>query len=223
MSKFERGGSYGGKRDFGDRKFGGGNKFGGGSKFGGSRGGRDFGGPKTMHRANCAECGDECEVPFRPSGDRPVYCSQCFSAQGGGSDRSDRSERRSFDKPRHEERRGHQAVCDKCGENCEVPFRPTAGKPVFCSKCFDKGGSSANKDVNPMKEQMATLNAKLDKILSLLGSKAPKEIVSEKKNESKPEETTVVTEVTEEKEEKKAKKASAKAKTVTKKEAKKKK
>ncbi|MFA5172859.1 MAG: CxxC-x17-CxxC domain-containing protein [Candidatus Paceibacterota bacterium] len=30
----------------------------------------------------------------------------------------------------------HQAVCDQCGQTCEVPFRPTEGKPVFCDSCF---------------------------------------------------------------------------------------
>ena len=27
----------------------------------------------------CAECGNEAKVPFKPSGDRPIYCSECFS------------------------------------------------------------------------------------------------------------------------------------------------
>ena len=27
----------------------------------------------------CAECGMECQVPFKPSADRPVYCKDCFS------------------------------------------------------------------------------------------------------------------------------------------------
>ena len=39
---------------------------------------RDFGGPREMHKAVCAECGQECEVPFKPSGDRPVYCKECY-------------------------------------------------------------------------------------------------------------------------------------------------
>jgi CxxC-x17-CxxC domain-containing protein len=34
---------------------------------------------REMHPATCAECGKETQVPFRPSGDRPVYCSDCFS------------------------------------------------------------------------------------------------------------------------------------------------
>ena len=38
---------------------------------------RDFG-PRKMHKAVCAECKQECEVPFKPSGDRPVYCKTCF-------------------------------------------------------------------------------------------------------------------------------------------------
>ncbi|MCJ7634708.1 hypothetical protein MUP77_20245 [Candidatus Bathyarchaeota archaeon] len=31
-----------------------------------------------MHKSVCAECGKECEVPFEPTGDRPVYCSECW-------------------------------------------------------------------------------------------------------------------------------------------------
>ncbi len=34
--------------------------------------------PREMHKATCAECKKECEVPFKPSGDRPVYCKDCF-------------------------------------------------------------------------------------------------------------------------------------------------
>lgn len=41
---------------------------------------RDFDrGPREMHKATCAECGQECEVPFKPDGSRPVYCRDCFS------------------------------------------------------------------------------------------------------------------------------------------------
>ena len=32
----------------------------------------------------------------------------------------------------------HKAVCSECGEECEVPFKPTEGKPVFCNECFRK-------------------------------------------------------------------------------------
>ena len=34
---------------------------------------------REMHDATCASCGVETQVPFRPSGDRPVYCRDCFS------------------------------------------------------------------------------------------------------------------------------------------------
>ncbi len=45
---------------------------GGGGGFGRSLGERE------MHKAVCADCGQECEVPFKPSGDRPVYCKECY-------------------------------------------------------------------------------------------------------------------------------------------------
>ena len=38
-------------------------------------------GPREMHPAVCAECGKDTTVPFLPRGDRPVYCSDCFSKQ----------------------------------------------------------------------------------------------------------------------------------------------
>ncbi|MFQ6028450.1 MAG: zinc-ribbon domain containing protein [Dehalococcoidia bacterium] len=40
-------------------------------------------GPREMHPIVCAECGNEAMVPFRPRGDRPVYCSDCFSKNRG--------------------------------------------------------------------------------------------------------------------------------------------
>ncbi len=44
------------------------------------RTGGGFGdGNREMHTINCAQCGKESTVPFRPRGDRPVYCSDCFS------------------------------------------------------------------------------------------------------------------------------------------------
>ncbi len=38
-----------------------------------------FGEAREMHAAVCASCGQECEVPFEPRGDRPVYCNECFA------------------------------------------------------------------------------------------------------------------------------------------------
>jgi CxxC-x17-CxxC domain-containing protein len=37
-----------------------------------------FGGERKMHKATCSECGTECEVPFEPKADRPVYCRDCY-------------------------------------------------------------------------------------------------------------------------------------------------
>ena len=49
----------------------------GGGGGGGGRG--NFGGPREMHKATCAECKTECEVPFKPNGEKPVYCRDCFN------------------------------------------------------------------------------------------------------------------------------------------------
>ncbi|MFH1637471.1 MAG: CxxC-x17-CxxC domain-containing protein [Candidatus Woesearchaeota archaeon] len=35
-------------------------------------------GPRDMHKAVCAECGQECEVPFKPQEGRDVFCKECY-------------------------------------------------------------------------------------------------------------------------------------------------
>ena len=30
------------------------------------------------------------------------------------------------------------AVCAECGKECEVPFQPREGRPVYCSECYNK-------------------------------------------------------------------------------------
>jgi len=39
---------------------------------------RGFGFKREMHKAVCADCGQECEVPFKPQEGRPVYCKECY-------------------------------------------------------------------------------------------------------------------------------------------------
>jgi len=53
------------------------------SKKSGFRGGFGGGFQREMHKAVCSDCGKECEVPFKPSGDRPVYCRDCFRKRKG--------------------------------------------------------------------------------------------------------------------------------------------
>lgn len=74
---------------------------------------------RSYTKAVCAECGNECEVPFKPSADRPVYCKECFSKRREGGSFNPRHEsapreegfgrRRSFDRHQDSESRGHGA------------------------------------------------------------------------------------------------------------------
>lgn len=58
------------RRSFGDRNSSRG-------RFSGRFNQRGFG-PREMHKAVCAECGQECEVPFKPREGREVFCKECF-------------------------------------------------------------------------------------------------------------------------------------------------
>lgn len=72
----------------------------------------------------------------------------------------------------------HPAVCDKCKQDCEVPFKPTNGKPLYCNNCFDRPTSNRSEERNfnrssfkqrpSFEEQFALLNSKLDKVLNIL-------------------------------------------------------
>ncbi len=105
--------------------------------FGGGRGsgyGRDRGdrGPVEMHDAVCSKCGANCQLPFRPTGSKPVFCSDCFRKEEGGSRDGPRDNFRSRDNFRPREERSHSAP----------------------------SGISA--------DQFAQLSAKVDKILAIL-------------------------------------------------------
>lgn len=75
-------------------------------------------------------------------------------------------------------RQMYKAICSACGKDCEVPFKPSGAKPVFCNNCFEKnrGNSGARRfedrdnRLPQNSERYNTLNAKLDKILSMLTS-----------------------------------------------------
>jgi CxxC-x17-CxxC domain-containing protein len=56
---------------------GGGYGGGGGGGYGGERR------PRQMFDAVCANCGKTAQVPFQPTGARPVYCSDCFQTRRG--------------------------------------------------------------------------------------------------------------------------------------------
>ncbi len=48
-----------------------------------------------------------------------------YGGGGGGGGYRDRGPREMF-----------AATCSNCGREAQVPFRPTSGKPVYCSDCF---------------------------------------------------------------------------------------
>jgi len=82
----------------------------------------------------------------------------------------------------------HQAVCDACHKNCEVPFKPTGDKPIFCSDCFSKRGGGdrkphfenrnrgsiqTNDNSKEILKGIKTLNYKFDELLKALSSDTP--------------------------------------------------
>lgn len=104
---------------------------------------RDFSRPVQMHSAVCATCGNECQIPFKPTGERPVYCSSCFEkSRDSGAPPREREERSSF-----------------------KPTRSPSFQPAQVPAC---GCNSIQ-----LTDQLKSINVKLDKILATLEIKTP--------------------------------------------------
>lgn len=169
--------SHGGSSSFRDRDAGRGG-------FGGrSSGGRfsDRNSPRPeMHEAKCDECGRKCAVPFKPTSGKPIYCSSCFETQGsvstGRPDRNSRPPRNDF-----EDRQMYKAVCDDCGIDCQVPFKPSSDKALYCSDCFKKDANRSTGKADSYKEDFANLNNKMDHILKVLAHLVSKDAHESKK------------------------------------------
>lgn len=72
----------------------------------------------------------------------------------------------------------HDAVCSECGKQCQVPFRPTGERPIYCNDCFRKERNGDRREsggpyADPYKGQFEAIGAKLDKILDMLTPKIP--------------------------------------------------
>jgi CxxC-x17-CxxC domain-containing protein len=112
----------------------------GGFNKGKDRGNRENRGPVTMHSAICSSCGKTCEVPFRPTGDKPVYCRDCFAGRAAlGGERSHRKDIRDGGRDGRDFRGGVQV-----GAPAPVQARPDNGE---------------------MKKQIQELTLKVDKLV----------------------------------------------------------
>ena len=59
-------------------------------------------------------------------------------------------------------------ICDRCEKECKVPFKPTRGKPVYCSECFSKKEEGESRGGAGSSRDLEEINRKLDKIMRAL-------------------------------------------------------
>ena len=97
-----------------------------------------------------------------------------FDRRSGGFDRRGRDRNQGRDR-RSERHEMHSGICDKCGNECEVPFKPTQGKPLYCNDCFkDKSREAGSRSEfgrpsgKSSDENQDQINKKLDRILKIL-------------------------------------------------------
>jgi CxxC-x17-CxxC domain-containing protein len=110
-------------------------------------------GSKELHPATCAKCMKETQVPFKPTGSKPVLCRECFQVENpskgsSGTRRvSQRSSSRYQDRSRNRSdgrtKQLFDVICARCNKETQVPFKPTGTKPVLCRECFKKPDSES--------------------------------------------------------------------------------
>ncbi len=59
-----------------------------------------------------------------------------------------------------------KVTCSSCGIECEVPFKPTSTKPVYCRDCFAKQKQVSSDKIS--NKDFDIINEKLDKIMKAL-------------------------------------------------------
>jgi CxxC-x17-CxxC domain-containing protein len=104
----------------------------------------------------------------RPGGSRDRGSSRDRPDRGGGRGRSSgrgdsRGGRGGFggrDRPEMT-----KVTCSSCKKECEVPFKPTSDKPVYCSNCFEKNDPRAPQDHS---KDFEVIKEKLNKIMKAL-------------------------------------------------------
>jgi CxxC-x17-CxxC domain-containing protein len=74
---------------------------------------------------------------------------------------------RGFNRDRRERREVEmtKVTCSSCGVECEVPFKPTSNKPLYCNDCFGDKNKSGSENNN---KDMELIQEKLDKIMKAL-------------------------------------------------------
>ena len=77
----------------------------------------------------CKECGNDFVFT---AGEQEFYASRGFENEPSRC-KDCRIARKNAQKGAREM---FAAVCVECGKECQVPFKPTEGKAVFCSECF---------------------------------------------------------------------------------------
>lgn len=81
---------------------------------------------------SCKECG--VEFPFTAS-EQAFYAEKGFQNDPSRCP-SCRSARKQTRRPDTREREMFTVTCSGCGQETQVPFNPTAGRPVYCRDCF---------------------------------------------------------------------------------------
>src|SRR3989344_8724806 len=86
---------------------------------------------KVQGNWKCSSCGTGIsELPFAPTGDRPIYCKECWA--------KNKPQASAQDRPTRPMVQGNWK-CSTCGtEISQLPFEPAPDRPIYCLDCWKK-------------------------------------------------------------------------------------
>ena len=82
----------------------------------------------------CKECGEEFVFT---AGEQEFYAEKGLQHEPQRC-KACRDARKKAARPARAPREMFTTVCDSCGGEARVPFKPTEGREVFCDDCFAK-------------------------------------------------------------------------------------
>lgn len=166
----------------------------------GRSGGRNFGGSRPsfgrsqddrpMFSATCSDCGNTCRVPFRPTGERPVYCSECFKRGDEGNQKPSFRPQRggSYHSPSSPD--AHQKPSASEGSKKDFDLLNTKLDKIL-SLLKSVSGTSPESDPSPKKEKAKTGETTPEVTPTKTESKKTQKKAAKKKSKKSTDEETV--------------------------------
>ena len=115
-----------------------------------------------------------------------IVIAQTAGRPSGGGNQAKPSENIQAKQPPHRDRILYEAICADCHKICEVPFRPSEDRPVYCKECFAKRKAGGPGKAFPVLTPVAMPPKPIGKLHMAQPVTTPEPDMSKKTKKSRP-------------------------------------